>query len=335
MTQEDMNATLDGSASELPDLQRLLRMYRTMVLIRRHEERVNELYLQGKIPSTLHLYIGQEAVATGVCANLRPDDYVLSTHRPHGHALAKGLEPRNLIAELFAKSTGCCKAKGGSMHVGDMRIGVVPAIAIVGGNVPIACGVALAAKMQKLDYVAVCFFGDGAANEGAWHEGLNVAAIWDLPVIFVCENNLYAASTPVSNTFRVQDIADRAASYGMPGVVVDGNDVLAVQEVSGEAIARARRGGGPTLIECKTYRLCGHSRSDPRTYRSREEEAEWQELDPIPRFRRWLLAHTPHTEERLAEIDQDVEAIIDEAIAFAEASPEPQPADLYTDVFKD
>jgi len=335
MSKKDTDLPLGIGSDELPDSERLLRMYRTMVLIRRHEERVNELYLQGRIPSTLHLYIGQEAVATGVCANLRPDDYVLSTHRPHGHALAKGLEPRHLIAELFAKATGCCGAKGGSMHVGDMRVGVVPAIAIVGGSVPIASGVALAAKMQKTDRVAVCFFGEGAANEGAWHEGLNVAAIWDLPVIFVCENNLYAASTPVSLSFKIENIADRAAAYGMPGVVVDGNDVLAVYQASRQAIERARRGGGPTLIECKTYRLCGHSRSDPRTYRSREEEAEWQERDPIPRFRQWLLAEQRFFANQLNKVDQDVEEIIDEAITFAESSPEPQLADLYADVFKE
>jgi TPP-dependent pyruvate/acetoin dehydrogenase alpha subunit len=221
------------------------------------------------------------------------------------------------------------------MHVGDIRVGVVPAIAIVGGNVPIASGVGLAAKMQGTDNVAVCFFGDGAANEGAWHEGLNVASIWDLPVIFVCENNLYAASTPVSLSFRVDDIADRAAAYGMPGVVVDGNDILAVHEVSRQAIERARQGGGPTLIECKTYRLCGHSRSDPRTYRSRDEEAEWAERDPIPRFRQWLLDNAVSATEQLQQIEQDVEEIIDEAIEFAETSPEPQVSDLYEGVFQE
>jgi TPP-dependent pyruvate/acetoin dehydrogenase alpha subunit len=305
------------------------------VLLRRHEERVNELYLQGKIPSTLHLYIGQEAVATGVCANLRVDDYVLSTHRPHGHALAKGMEPRRLMAELFAKSSGCCRAKGGSMHIGDISKGIVPAIAIVGGNVPIAAGIGLAAKMKKTDCVAACFFGDGATNEGAWHEGLNVAAIWDLPVIFVCENNLYAASTPISNSFRIENIADRAAAYGMPGVIVDGNDVLAVYRASRQAIERARQGGGPTLLECRTYRQCGHSRSDPRTYRSREEEATWKERDPIVLFRQWLLAQPGFSASQLEETDREVEAVIDEAIAFAESGPEPQPADLYADVFKD
>jgi len=310
-------------------------MYRTMVLIRRFEERVNELYMQGRIPSTLHLYIGQEAVATGVCAALNQDDYVLSTHRPHGHALAKGMSPRALLAELMARSTGCCRAKGGSMHIGDMRIGMVPAIAIVGGNIPIAAGFGLAAKMQKNGRVAVAFFGDGAANEGAWHEGLNLAAIWALPVVFVCENNLYAASTPFSLAFKIEHIADRAAAYGMPGRIVDGNDVLAVYAAAREAVERARQGGGPTLIECKTYRLCGHSRSDPRTYRSRAEEAAWQQRDPIVRHRNWLLEQGICSGRELDEIAGEVEQVIEDAIAFAEASPEPEPAALYADVFKE
>ncbi|GAB4548250.1 MAG: pyruvate dehydrogenase (acetyl-transferring) E1 component subunit alpha [Anaerolineae bacterium] len=317
------------SEPEMP----LLDMYRTMLTIRRFEERCNYLFMQGRIPSTLHLYIGQEAVATGVCAHLRPEDYVLSTHRPHGHALAKGVAPRAIMAELFAKSTGCCKAKGGSMHVGDIRVGMVPAIAIVGANIPIAAGMALAARRLGTDRVAVCFFGDGAANEGAFHEGLNMAAIWDLPVVYVCENNLYAASTPVSVAFKIEDIADRAAAYGMPGVVVDGNDVMAVYEVAGQAIARARRGEGPTLIECKTYRLCGHSRSDPRTYRTREEEALWESRDPIPNLARHLKTTGLVTDEMLAAIEAEVEAVIDDAVAFAEESPMPQPTDALQGVF--
>ena len=317
------------SKSELP----LLDMYRMMLTIRRFEERCNYLYMQGRIPSTLHLYIGQEAVATGVCAHLRPDDYALSTHRPHGHAIAKGVAPRAIMAELFAKSTGCCRAKGGSMHVGDISVGMVPAIAIVGGNIPIASGLALAAKRLGTDRVAVSFFGDGATNEGAFHEGMNMAAIWDLPVVFVCENNLYAASTSVSVTFKIEDIADRAAAYGMPGVVVDGNDVVAVYEVAGQAIARARRGEGPTFIECKTYRLCGHSRSDPRTYRSKEEEAQWEAKDPIPGLGERLKAMDLATDETLATIEQEVEALVDEAVAFAEESPSPEPADALKHVF--
>jgi len=311
----------------------LLDMYRTMLTIRRFEERCNYLFMQGRIPSTLHLYIGQEAVATGVCAHLRPDDYALSTHRPHGHAIAKGVAPRAIMAELFAKSTGCCKARGGSMHVGDIQVGMLPALAIVGANIPIAAGVGLAAKRLGTDRVAVSFFGEGAANEGAFHEGLNMAAIWDLPVVYVCENNLYAASTPVSVAFKIENVADRAVAYGMPGVVVDGNDVEAVYQVAGEAIARARRGEGPTLIECKTYRLCGHSRSDPRTYRSKEEEAIWEAKDPIPRLGERLKGMGLATDETLAAIEQDVTVLIDEAVAFAEESPPPEPTNTLKYVF--
>lgn len=311
----------------------LLEMYRTMLTIRRFEERCNYLFMQGRIPSTLHLYIGQEAVATGVCAHLGPDDYALSTHRPHGHAIAKGVSPQAIMAELFAKKTGCCQAKGGSMHVGDVSVGMFPAIAIVGANIPIAAGVGLAAKRLGTDRVAVAFFGDGAANEGAFHEGLNIAAIWDLPVVYVCENNLYAASTPISAAFRIEDIADRAAAYGMPGVVVDGNDVEAVYEAAGEAIARARRGEGPTLMECKTYRLCGHSRSDPRTYRSKEEEAAWETRDPIPHLGERLKEMGLAIDETLEAIEEEVAALIDGAVAFAEESPSPEPTDTLKHVF--
>lgn len=311
----------------------LLEMYRSMLTIRRFEERCNTLYMQGRIPSTLHLYIGQEAVAVGVCAQLRPDDYLLSTHRPHGHAIAKGVAPSAIMAELFAKATGCCKGKSGSMHVGDIRVGMPPAIAIVGANVPIAAGTALAQKRLNNEGVTACFFGDGAANEGAFHEGLNMAAIWDLPVIYVCENNLYAASTPYATTFKVENVADRAVAYGMPGVVVDGNDVEAVYRVAGEAVTRARRGEGPTLIECKTYRLCGHSRSDPRTYRSKEEEALWDALDPIPNLGERLKELDLASDETLSTIEQDVQAFVDEAVAFAEDSPLPEPSDTLEHVF--
>lgn len=319
----------------LPPQELLMDMYRRMFLIRRFEERVNELYMEGRIPSTLHLYIGQEAVASGVCANLHEGDYVLSTHRPHGHSLAKGVAPQAIMAELFGKATGCCKGKGGSMHVGDITQGVLPAIAIVGANVPIAAGTALAAKMQKTGGVTVCFFGDGASNEGAWHEGLNVAAIWDLPVIFVCENNLYAASTAFSKSFKIQNVAERASAYGIPGAVVDGNDVLQVFNTAKAAVERARGGMGPTLIECMTYRLCGHSRSDPRTYRAREEEDAWKELDPIPRYRLWLIAQGVAEAAELNRLEGEVEQTIQDAIAFAEASPEPAAGDVYQGVFKE
>lgn len=316
-----------------PDPDQLLAFYRQMLLIRRFEERCNYLYMQGRIPSTLHLYIGQEAVAVGVCAHLSPEDYITSTHRPHGHALAKGVSPRAIMAELFAKRTGCCRAKGGSMHVGDVRVGMFPAIAIVGAGIPIAAGVALACKRLGNDRVAVCFFGEGAANEGAFHEGLNMAALWDLPVVFVCENNLYAASTPFAVAYKIKNIADRAAAYGMPGQVVDGNDVLAVYEAAGQAIERARGGGGPTLLECKTYRLCGHSRSDPRTYRSKEEEAEWAERDPIKRLAERLLESGQVDQGWLDRVEQEVTAEIDDAVAFAESSPSPAPEEALEHVF--
>ena len=319
----------------LPDPDALLRLYREMLLIRRFEEVVNELYLQGHIPSTLHLYIGQEAVAAGVCAALRPDDYLLSTHRPHGHALAKGVSPGAIMAELYGKATGTCKAKGGSMHVGDFSLGMFPAIAIVGGNVPLAVGAAFASRRLKNGRVTACFFGEGAVNEGAWHEGVNAAAIWDLPVILVCENNLYAASTPVRSVVRTETVADRARGYGIPGFTIDGNDVLAVREATQTAVERARRGEGPTLIECLTYRQCGHSRSDPRTYRARDEEAEWKLKDPLDRYQAWLM-DTQHADEAALDATRaEVEQTILDAIAFAESSPLPHPDDIYTDVFKD
>jgi len=302
-------------------------LYREMLLIRRFEERSNALFLQGKIPSTLHLYIGQEATAVGVCAALRPDDIVFGTHRPHGHALAKGVSPDTMMAELYGKATGCCKAKGGSMHVGDVAVGMMPAIAIVGANAPLAVGSALSAKMRRSGQVTVAFFGEGGSNEGAVHEAMNMAAIWRLPVIFVCENNLYGASTPVSQVVAVENVADRAAAYGMPGAIVDGNDVLVVEEVAREAVERARRGDGPTLIEAKTYRLCGHSRSDACGYRTREEEADWRDKDPLVRLGKVLA---PGVVKR---IEAEVEARIDDCVAFAEASPLPDPADALTDVY--
>jgi pyruvate dehydrogenase E1 component alpha subunit len=311
----------------------LVEMYRTMLTIRRFEERCNHLYMQGRIPSTLHLYIGQEAVATGVCAHLRPDDYLFSTHRPHGHALAKGVSPQAIMAELFGKRTGCCKGKGGSMHVGDVRVGMFPAIAIVGGNAPLAAGTALAAKRLTEDRVTVCFMGDGAVNEGAVHEAMNMAALWDLPVVYVCENNLYAASTPLATAFKNENLASRAAAYGMAGVVVDGNDVEAVYQAAGEAITRARRREGPTFVEAQTYRQCGHSRSDPRTYRSKEEEAEWQARDPIANLALRLKEMGGATDDSLATMELEVTAVVDNAVAFAEESPLPEPTDALEHVF--
>lgn len=312
----------------------MLRLYREMLLIRRFEERCNALFMLGKIPSTLHLYIGQEAVAVGVSSVLRQDDFVLGTHRPHGHGLAKGVSPDAMMAELFAKVTGCCKGKGGSMHVGDMAVGAFPAIAIVGANAPIATGSALSAKMRGTDQVTVCYFGEGGSNEGAVHEAMNMAAVLRLPVIFVCENNLYGASTPISQVVAIENVADRASAYGMPGVIVDGNDVLEVARVAAEAVSRARGGGGPTLIEAKTYRLCGHSRSDACNYRTRDEEQEWSAKDPLRRLADALIHELRAIEhETLEQIEQEVSARIDEAVAFAETSPSPLPEDALTHVY--
>jgi pyruvate dehydrogenase E1 component alpha subunit len=325
--------TVTANVGTQEDVSLVIDLYRSMLTIRRFEERCNALFLQGKIPSTLHLYVGEEAVATGVCSVLRRDDYITSTHRPHGHALAKGVAPRAIMAELFAKATGCCQGKGGSMHVGDIRVGMVPAIAIVGGGSPIAAGIALSAKMRKTDQVAVCFFGEGGANEGVVHEAMNMAAVWKLPVLFVCENNLYAASTPMTTSFAIENIADRASAYGMPGCIVDGNDVLAVRRVAAEAVERARSGGGPTLIECKTYRLVGHSRSDPRTYRSHEEEAEWQTRDPLVRLQKLLENELNVKHEEVERIEQQVVGLIDDAVAFAESSPSPSPEDTLKHVY--
>ena len=247
-------------------------LYRGMLLIRRFEDRVFRLFLEGEIPGTLHQYQGQEAVAVGVCDVLRRDDWVTSTHRPHGHALAKGVSARAAMAELYGKRTGACKGKGGSMHLGDPAVGMLPAIAIVAGGASVVSGLGLAMKLRGTDQVAVCFFGEGATNEGAFHESLNFSAVKDLPVVYVCENNLYGASTRYDLVSRVPDVAERARAYGVPAEIVDGMDVLAVREASARAVATARAGGGPLVVECKTYRFTGHSRSDGRGYRTRQEE---------------------------------------------------------------
>ena len=311
---------------------KLLEMYRRMVQIRHFEDRIYYLFLQGLMPGTIHLYQGEEAVAVGVCSNLRRDDIITSTHRPHGHALAKGVSIKSIMAELFAKSTGCCKGKGGSMHVGNIEVGAIPSIAIVGGGIPVATGAALAFKMKKTDQVAACFFGDGASNEGAFHEAINMGALWNLPVIYVCENNLYGASTHVSKVMKLKNVADRAAAYGIPGEVVDGNDVIEVHSAVKGAVDRARKGNGPTLIECKTYRRGGHSRSDGCHYRDKGEEKEWLAKDPIPRIKNKLLEMSLLTEESIAMIEEEVEKELDQAVKYAQDSPSPKPEDALQDV---
>ena len=311
----------------------LLDLYRRMLLIRRFEERVYLLFLEGEIPGTVHQYQGQEAVAVGVCSELRLTDWITSTHRPHGHALAKGVTPRRAMAELYGRETGCCRGKGGSMHLGDPDVGMLPAIAIVGGGNTVVTGLGLAFKLRRTDQVAVCFFGEGAANEGAFHEGLNFAAVQRLPVVFVCENNLYGASTRYDTVSVLPDVATRASAYGVPGRVVDGMDVLAVREVAGAAIAAARAGKGPALLECKTYRFVGHSRSDARGYRTKEEEEAWKERDPITRLRGFLLEEGVAGEAVLAQVAGEVEAEIEDAVEFARSSPDATPEEAFRDVY--
>jgi pyruvate dehydrogenase E1 component alpha subunit len=313
--------------------EKALGMYESMVLIRKYEERIYYLFLEGAMPGTIHQSHGQEACAVGMLWDLSNEDYMTSTHRPAGHALAKGVSLQSMMCEMFAKSNGCCRAKGGAMHVGDMSVGAIPAIAIVAGGMPVAVGAALSCKMRRTDNVVVCFLGDGASNEGAFHESMNAAAIWDLPVIFACENNLYGASTPISMTCRLENIADRAAAYGMPGEVADGNDVFAVNEAAQRAVARARSGQGPTFLELKTYRIGGHSRNDACGYRSKEEEKIWLEKEPVRRCRAYLLANGLAGGAELDEIDKKVEKSIEDAIEFAKASPEPKPEDALKDIF--
>jgi len=313
--------------------EKLIEMYKRMLEIRHFEEKAFELYGQNLVPGTIHLYAGQEAVAVGVCANLRKDDYITSTHRGHGHCIAKGAQLGQIMAEILGKKTGYCKGKGGSMHIADFRMGMLGATAVVGAGIPIAAGAALSIKLRRTDQVVACFFGEGASNQGTFHEGINVAAVWTLPVVFVCENNLYAMGTRQSRVMLIENMADRAAAYGIPGVVADGNDVLAVYETVHRAVERAREGKGPTLIECKTYRHRGHSRFDPATYRPKEEVEEWLKKDPILRFKAKLLETKILTEKEAEKIEQDVIAAIEKATKFAMESPYPAPEEALEDVY--
>ncbi len=312
---------------------KLLEMYRQMLTIRFFEEKVFELYGQNLVPGTIHLYAGEEAVAVGVCANLRRDDYITSTHRGHGHCIAKGARLDKTMAEILGRKTGYCKGKGGSMHIADFSIGMLGATAVVGAGIPIAVGAGLSIKLRSTDQVVACFFGEGASNQGTFHEGINLAAVWDLPVLFVCENNLYAMGTRQSRAMVIENIADRAVAYGIPGVVVDGNDVLAVYEAAHRAVERGRRGEGPTLIECKTYRQKGHSRFDPAAYRPKEEVETWLKKDPIVRLQRKLLDLKALVEAEDNEIVQEVKTAVDEATKFALESPFPDAEEALVDVY--
>jgi len=315
--------------------QALLEMYRNMVTIREFDRRAVEEFHAGNIPGVVHAYIGQEAIAVGVCSALRRDDKIVSTHRGHGHTIAKGADIKLMMAELFGRSNGYCHGKGGSMHIADFRVGMLGANGIVGAGLPIAAGAALAAQLEQSDRVAVAFFGDGASNEGAFHGSLNLASVWKLPAIFVCENNQWAVSVPASYALSVDDVSMRAAAYNMPGVTVDGTDVLAVHEVMEQAVRRARTGGGPTLLECKTYRWRIHSeqRGNPADPRPREAVDTAQQHDPITTFGAKLQEDGVATAATLQQITQEVECAVAEAITFAKASPLPQPEDALLDVF--
>ena len=315
------------------DREKLLEMYERMVQIRTFEDAAGKNFAAGLVPGFVHLYAGEEAVAVGVCAHLTDKDYITSTHRGHGHCIAKGVDIPGMVAELMGKATGVCKGKGGSMHIADVEKGMLGANGIVGGGIPLACGAALTAKTLGTGGVAVCFFGDGAANQGTFHEGLNLAAIWKLPVVFVCENNGYAESTPVRYHCSATDIANRAGAYEIPGIVVDGLDVFAVYEGAGEAIARARRGEGPTLIEAKTYRYYAHFQGDAGTYRTEEEVLRYRERDPIAGLKKYLKDHGMATEEELDAIDAQVVRELDEAWEAAKAAPLPAPEETLTDVY--
>jgi TPP-dependent pyruvate/acetoin dehydrogenase alpha subunit len=308
-------------------------MFQKMLEIREFEEKIRFLFLEGKMPGTIHQYIGMEACAVGVCAALGEHDVIASTHRPHGHAIARGLSMESIMGELYGKTTGCCRGKGGSMHTGDLSKGMLPAIAIVGGNLPIVMGMALAFKMRKEPRVAVSFFGDGASNEGAFHEALNMASVYGVPAVFVCENNLYGASTSVKRVTKVENIADRASAYGMRGDIADGMNVLDVYSHAKAAVDAARRGDGPTLLELKTFRLCGHSRRDPSNYMTKEEKEKWVKKDPIPFYEKILLAEGILGEERIAALRKSVEEHVQKAIEFGQKSPEPAPEDAYKDFY--
>lgn len=321
--------------SELLPVEKALGMYKMMYRIRKYEESIYYLFLEGIMPGTIHQSTGEEASAVGMLYDLRKDDWMASTHRPAGHDIAKGISVKAMMCEMFGKAEGCCGGKGGAMHTGDISVGAMVANAIVGGNLPIAAGVALAFKMQKKDNVVVCFFGDGASNEGSYHETMNAAGLWKLPVVFVCENNLYSANTSIKLTCCQENVAaDRAAVYGIPSEVVDGNDVVAVNEAATRAIARARAGEGPTILELKTYRHGGHSRNDACGYRAKDEEELWiHQKDPVKTFRKRILDEGVISEEDLQKIEAEIEQEIDDAVEYAKAAPLPSNESALEHVF--
>lgn len=327
-----MTMTADAGVQAI-DAERLRSIYERMVQIRVFEDLAGKNFADGLVPGFVHLYAGEEAVAVGVCSHLTDRDFITSTHRGHGHCVAKGVDIDGMVAELMGKATGVCKGKGGSMHIADIHKGMLGANGIVGAGLPLATGAALTAKTLGTDAVAVCFFGDGASNQGTFHESLNLAAIWKLPVVFVCENNGYAEATPVAYHCSATDIATRAGSYEIPGVVVDGLDLFSVYEAAGEAIARARRGEGPTLIEAKTYRFYGHFQGDTITYRTDEELLRFKERDPIQGVRRYGVDSGMLSADVFDAIDEAVRVQLDHAWDQAKADPFPEPEDALLDVY--
>ena len=312
----------------------LIKLYTTMTTIRNFEERGIPETGQRAMSGSVHSSAGQEAVPTGVCAHLSDEDYIGSTHRGHGHCIAKGVDPKRMMAELFGRSTGTNKGKGGSMHIADMSKGMLGTNGVVGASIPLAVGAGLTSKLKDLKRVAVAFFGDGAANQGVLHESMNLASVWKLPVIFCCENNGYAQSTPVEYALSTANVSDRAAGYDMPGITVDGMDVFAVYDAAGQAVERARNGEGPTLLECRTYRFYGHTVFDnPLTYRTKEEEDHWRARDPLKLFRENVLPLGEITLEELDQIDEEAADIMEEAIKLADAGPIPETDKIYEDVY--
>jgi pyruvate dehydrogenase E1 component alpha subunit len=315
------------------DKERALKIFRTMNEIRAFEEKAYKLFEENKLRGSVHLYTGEEAIAATVCSSLTDADYISSTHRGHGHCIAKGARLDMALAELMGRATGYCKGRGGSMHIADLEKGNLGANAIVGGGIPIAVGAAMAIKLQKKQNVAVAFFGDGASNQGTFHESINLAAVKKLPVIFICENNGFAISVPVAQSTSVPDISARGAGYGIPGVTVDGNDVNSIDEAFLKAKKRALDGKGPTLIECKTYRWRGHWTGDPEPYRSREDVEKWKKQCPIERFKKYIIENKIATEKELDKIQEEAKLAMEAAAEFALNSPEPDPAYVMQDVF--
>ena len=313
--------------------EKMIDLYATMKKIRLFEEKVSELFAEGKLPGFVHLYAGEEAIGVGVCAHLADRDYITSTHRGHGHCIAKGVEINSMMAEMYGKATGACKGKGGAMHIADVDKGMLGANGIVGAGGPLACGSGLMAKTLGTDQVTVCFFGDGAAEQGTMHEAMNLACCWNLPVVFVCENNGYAESTPWGYHCAAKSIADRAAAYDMPGITVDGTDFFAVYEAAEEAIGRARRGEGPSLMECRGFRYYGHFEGDAMLYVTEEEKKRNRARDPIENAKKRAIERGLVSAAQLAEVDAQAAAIIEEAVKFAEESAWPKPEEVLTDVY--